>query len=933
MIPAELTTPNFLSDASAPNQWGLSLDYASLSGGGNGNSATWLPIPTSSSAEAIEVMSSTTATTSSGDTAIVTFGAKANASNIHSGTYQNELIYTIISEPAPMLAWQFDVWANEDSFTIPTSNTEVDTAYFTELYSDLLKTQVICNATYDNRNFTSLGSTNDTFSPDFDCSPDYSTLLGALGNGFNYDWRIDWGDGDVEIVSGTSDISSVGITHQYPNEDTYTITISPADPDNASVGWLDAFGANGLITGLDYSSTSIFSCLNPIPRKAISPRPGALQGLFAGTTFTCAIPDNLFNGFYADFSTELSSLTEKGSFFDSMFLGTFYKVYSLPYIITAYAESIGDPGMISSIFSLDSVVIPENLFANFDTSYADSLNLTFAYTFSGFTGISLDSYLVPDDIASIEDIILESVPDPAFNFSIPSGIFASIDTSNSKTFIGTFTDTFSQFGYINSPNFTIPSSIFTSINTSNATDFSFMFANTFRSSAGPAFSIPDGLFSTLDVGNGISFFGTFMSSFSNTCDLIGVSACAMPNNLFAFANNSTTSNGTDFTAMFQGTFSIFSLRGFLVNGALISLLTDNPQLTIPTSLFSSLDTSSGTDFTAMFSQTFQTTSETYLNVFLALSLAYGDDLATTAPNLTVPADLFSNLDTSSGTSFASMFNSTFALLPVLVPDLIIPNSLFANVGTNNGTDFTAMFRGTFSYWGTAGTWLAAVPDTTKAPSSLTIPHDLFSSINTSNAEYMPLMLSSTFTLWSGRNATLSIPAGLFDSIYTSSAVDIRGLYASTFSSWQNNTITSIADSNGLFRNLDTSHLSPTSTNWLFNSTFNSFTGGTGLLSGDSCRIDTLDTTLNVDIDNLFTGADLSGITASGTDNSTLISTFYSFANICSRPGVTTAWLTGSATTSLINSKLYGLSPVGTSSYAFRGQSALSDYSSLPTSWR
>jgi len=54
-----------------------------------------------------------------------------------------------------------------------------------------------------------------------------------------YDWNIDWGDGNTQVSSGTSDYTSAGIRHTYASAGTYLITITPNGSTDA---WLAAFG-------------------------------------------------------------------------------------------------------------------------------------------------------------------------------------------------------------------------------------------------------------------------------------------------------------------------------------------------------------------------------------------------------------------------------------------------------------------------------------------------------------------------------------------------------------------------------------------------------------------------------------------------------------------------------------------------------------------
>jgi hypothetical protein len=60
----------------------------------------------------------------------------------------------------------------------------------------------------------------------------------------NFDWKVDWGDGIVEDLTGYGSPGSA-IKHAYPNaKTTYIISITPnnASPDSNGVGWFHAFG-------------------------------------------------------------------------------------------------------------------------------------------------------------------------------------------------------------------------------------------------------------------------------------------------------------------------------------------------------------------------------------------------------------------------------------------------------------------------------------------------------------------------------------------------------------------------------------------------------------------------------------------------------------------------------------------------------------------
>ena len=64
--------------------------------------------------------------------------------------------------------------------------------------------------------------------------------------------------------------------------------------------------------------------------------------------------------------------------------------------------------------------------------------------------------------------------------------------------------------------------------------------------------------------------------------------------------------------------------------------------------------------------------------------------------LGIPTGLFDSLNTTNGTNFGSMFNSTFSNYALNSATGTIPAGLFDSIDTTNGTDFGSMFDSTFS---------------------------------------------------------------------------------------------------------------------------------------------------------------------------------------------------------------------------------------------
>lgn len=122
----------------------------------------------------------------------------------------------------------------------------------------------------------------------------------------------------------------------------------------------------------------------------------------------------------------------------------------------------------------------------------------------------------------------------------------------------------------------------------------------------------------------------------------------------------------------------------------------------------------------------------------------------------LPAGLFSGIDTSSATNTSYMFNGTFNNTGITS----IPAGLFSGVDTSSATNTRYMFFSTFG-----------------GCSSLTsLPAGLFSAIDTSSATDTSYMFYSTFS----RTGITSLPAGLFSAIDTSSATNTSQMFYQTF---------------------------------------------------------------------------------------------------------------------------------------------------------
>ena len=168
---------------------------------------------------------------------------------------------------------------------------------------------------------------------------------------------------------------------------------------------------------------------------------------------------------------------------------------------------------------------------------------------------------------------------------------------------------------------------------------------------------------------------------------------------------------------------------------------------IPANLFSGIDTSNATDTRHMFSSTF-----------------YGCSGLTG----TIPANLFSGIDTSNATNTRGLFNETFVGCSGLTS---VPANLFSGIDTSNATDTSYMFGGTF-----------------QACSGLTsVPANLFSGINTSNATDTTYMFAATFNLCSritsvtnDQNSTNYIPGTFFNNNITPGSSNSSDMFYKTF---------------------------------------------------------------------------------------------------------------------------------------------------------
>jgi len=151
--------------------------------------------------------------------------------------------------------------------------------------------------------------------------------------------------------------------------------------------------------------------------------------------------------------------------------------------------------------------------------------------------------------------------------------------------------------------------------------------------------------------------------------------------------------------------------------------------------------------------------------------AFGFYDNTSGANVLANKNLFKSIDTpftdnmrtpNSFARFASVFQGARNAVG-------IPANLFSNINTSSATDLSWMFNETFYFYARNST-------------TATIPAGLFDSINTSNATDLSSMFRDTFASYAYNSTVGTIPAGLFNSINLSSTDtgSINDMFAYTF---------------------------------------------------------------------------------------------------------------------------------------------------------
>ena len=644
-LPDTVSTTNFPS-----NSWGISIEAPYDS---------WQPIPADGSPELII---KDVNTNEPSETIDLKIGLKGNLT-LTAGVYTSQIVFTVIANEPPMpsifsmspdsgspgteitvdgenLDYLYEITlngvpcdnldvidSNTATFDIPDLGPEPPEELEWGIFSIFGGGEILASPppfTYFDDQRATFSFTIDTRMTDtLDTDPTHydgieDTFILPMGNAFNtwaldgiggvtydYNWSVNWGDGTVETLSGTTtEESGYGVPHTYPAPGEYQISITSYHPE--SPGWMDAFGFDAGLSGASAASNahmfkSIDTPLTDMMRS--DTRGGRFAYMFYNTRNAVEIPQNLF--IYID--------TSQTTDFTRMFFNTF-RDFAFNSTTATIPGGLFDPidttnaditfQMFQNTFNYfgwNSTVgdIPYSLFQNINTYYATNTANMFASTFS--------------------DCMFKSQA-----ATIPSSLFWSIYTTNSLNTRLMFYETFYRYGRESLAG-TIPSNLFMSVNSTASRDTYYMFRGTFSNYAymSSAATIPSGLFSGTSVTNATNtsnmFYDTFNSYGYNS------SSGSIPSGLFSAVQ--LTSATTNTSNMFYNTF----YRAFYNSSA----------ATIPANLFNGINTAFSTNTSGMFAYTFY---------------EYGYN----SLDASVPNNLFSIVSLASGNNtFSNMFSRTF----------------------------------------------------------------------------------------------------------------------------------------------------------------------------------------------------------------------------------------------------------------------------------
>jgi len=519
------------------------------------------------------------------------------------------------------------------------------------------------------------------------------------------------------------------------------------------------------------------------------------QYTFQGCTGLTSIPANLFGG-----------ITTGAN---SMFLGTFQGCTGLTSLPSGLFSNIttAATGMFNETFlSCSSLTsIPGNLFSGITTGAVDMFHNTFMYCSSLQ---SIPAGLFSNITTSANYMFMQTFHSCSSLTSIPAGLFSGITTAAEGMFLGTFNGCSNLSGYIPPTTF---AGLIANGHPSEDTTWNYTFGGTNLATSCSSYGVPQYITGYEAGWDGVVSCGCAGGQYLNN----GVcTACTntKPANSQWTVNPTTATCPWECNAGYINTGSACETPKFSVTttsdttslswtmtalGTFYVDCGDGGTLTQNTSSYGTISgntitrtSTSATTYTCTWGS-----ADTHTVRFGGTATDYSTDTSTAAisfysgtqanvasidgslgamfpvvngniprfymtfyntPITSIPAGLFSGIDTSSVTNTSYMFYRTFLGTKITS----IPAGLFSAIDTSSATNTSNMFEDTF--YGTQIT---------------SIPTGLFSGIDTSSATNTGGMFNYTFYNCTGLT---SIPTGLFSAIDTRSATDTRQMFYRTF---------------------------------------------------------------------------------------------------------------------------------------------------------
>lgn len=504
------------------------------------------------------------------------------------------------------------------------------------------------------------------------------------------------------------------------------------------------------------------------------------------------IPSGLFSG------VNLASATTVTELFRETFQGTFQSgPATIPNRLFADLDFSNKSmkGVFQNTFNFygfgntANATIPQDLFDGVKTTGVYDFSNTFQNTFSRALNSS-SLCTIPEGLFDFLDTSNAQTTSYMFNAtfsdtgrwgSIPETLFSSVDMRNVVNATAMFLATFSGYG-ANNEQGVIPAGLFSSLNTPNVTTTSNMFASTFYQTFknSKVSTLPSKMFASIDMTNVKDASSMFRRTFGLCCQYTTVGS--IPADLFYGLD---TSGVEKMGQMFAGTFETCFANSYL-------------DVTVPANLFASFDTSSCTEFQSMFAGTFsslngqgQAIIPAGLFDFLDMSNASGSlygmfqncfSAFSYVSSPVIPAGLFSHVQIPQGVTIASyMFSGTFGSIGRLSTNpLTIPADLFSTIDTSGVQQLDSMFRDTFN----------------SIRNRTTIPATLFATIDLSSATNVAALFSQTFQ----NTNIVAAPQGIFGSLVVPQLQQdyISSIFSYTFSSNSNITDNFTADLEDVF---------------------------------------------------------------------------------------------------------------------------------------